>query len=241
VGTDMSFTINVDKLVFPVFARNKINSILRYLGSATMLSKNKKVIVFCKHVLQNICEHEELVLNVYGTQDLYVLSDVVFSKKFDFSAARIETSDEVKCDYNFIEKLNNPVPVMMNNDVVAMGIFAEEDNIKQVVIRPEVRKGYVPRCSPKEDMLIGARSTNVLSFPIPSGFSGGPIFLQNSFPLEVKGIMFNNIESKISIYSHEEVKSGNERCVETVVRVEELGLFHSVEDIKYFLSELNLI
>ena len=53
-------------------------------------------------------------------------------------------------------------------------------------------------------------------------------------------MIYGNVEQKIPVHERYELRDGNMEFSETVNRIMELGLFHSVKSIKSFLVDLNL-
>jgi hypothetical protein len=56
----------------------------------------------------------------------------------------------------------------------------------------------------------------------------------------IVGMIYGNVEQKIPVHERYELRDGNMEFSETVNRIMELGLFHSVKSIKSFLVDLNL-
>lgn len=77
-----------------------------------------------------------------------------------------------------------------------------------------------------------------LSFPTLSGFSGAPVLSPGLDT--IAGIIYGNTQQKIQVHEKYEMRDGVNVFSETVNRIMELGLFHSIQSINSFLVDLKM-
>ena len=95
-------------------------------------------------------------------------------------------------------------------------------------------KGYIVRCLSGNDYgPDGGQAPGFeLSFAIPKGLSGSPLFLRsNSNRLDLVGVCVSNVESETTEFFHEEVDENGGEFRERKVRVEHFGIAHSIESL----------
>lgn len=112
-------------------------------------------------------------------------------------------------------------------DVLCFG-FPEtksRKNESMYTLRPQFLKGNVIGLLQEEDLPnLNIPSAYELSFPIPKGVSGGPLFIKGQETPVLIGIALISHDSELSRYQYTEVISNSEKYTEKVVTVTQFGI-----------------
>lgn len=210
--------------------------VVGFLGSATILGKN---VCTCAHVVQTVDFGKELILTKWNPHDpkqpWVEFPAAIIHPRYDFAVLQPSQRPQ-----------NPPLPlyeVELDLGPQVYGIGFHDDGTS---ISPEGRKDFqvAPRAFFGNVVRVYEQPNNKslsvceLSFATLSGFSGAPLFTPG---LDlIAGMIYGNVEQKIQVHERYELRDGNMEFSETVNRIMELGLFHSVKSIKRFLTDLSL-
>ena len=233
----MIISFDLFDYIYPVYSLSKDGSELTFLGSAFSISSDG-LVATCAHVLSSRDENTDLYINMGCDKDLHKLKIIKIyqHKSMDFAVAKVESEGQSK----FLKPYEGSIKIAL--DVMSYGFMHPEKKGQNVILRPRFLKGYVTRVSPQPPVFQLANSTCELSFPSFSGFSGAAVFVKNDRGdgLEVAGILYGNFESSVVVHSYEERNEDGSQSFEKINRVVELGLMHTISDIKNFLDDLGI-
>jgi hypothetical protein len=103
--------------------------------------------------------------------------------------------------------------------------------------------GHIVSITEKPSKTLRANSVCELSFPVTAGFSGAAVISSDQVDkFQLIGMLYSNLESSIQVHSFIDYKNEIEREKEkeTIVKVTEFGLMHSIYDIKQFLDDMGI-
>jgi hypothetical protein len=231
---------NIANFALPLIAKSNLGK-HRYMGTATILEGDKKILLTCAHIVSELRHDEQLLLSVYESG--YCLGDYYLDKftvDESMDIAYIALNDpKIKSKISVESIKNTKQDILLCQDIMAFGYISPNPNASPIELQPQVRKGYVSWTSPRPAPEVGGKTLNVSSYPNPKGFSGGPVFLANSTTLI--GMSYNNLVSEVCAYEHTEIhENGLPRYKEVKSQIIENGVFHSIQDIQYFLQKNNL-
>ena len=107
--------------------------------------------------------------------------------------------------------------------------------------RPDVRflKGSIVRRVPAGNFLMQSHAaTFELSFAIPRGISGGPLYVVRGRAFEVIGVCTGNHKSELTDFEHTEIDEvGQSKFREKKVRVEQYGLAEELRELAQWAPE----
>lgn len=198
----------------------------RFAGSCFFIDE-KGTAITCAHIIEKLAENEELFTFDVKTRKNQKVSIVHVHQDDDFAVIYIPTTGNRHLTIRHDR-------VILGMHVMSYGFLnggSMEDTIK---VDYRVMKGHVSRLDTNP---LGHRSTQVVetSFPSLAGFSGAPIFCENS--LDLVGMLFGNIESSVEVFSFKDVNDdGKEIFKESVNRIVELGLAHTSDAIVGYLE-----
>lgn len=178
----------------------------------------------CSHNLQG---GNSFCGRLMSTGEIYNLEEVRHHPKADFAVARVPTSSN-GCLGRFQDRTR------LGQELWATGYFKEAHTL---ALQQRTLRGYITRLlDDKPTWLRTGASALELSFPSVSGFSGAPVISHDM----IIGMLFNNTESEVTVYKHEEVESDGRIQRERVARVQEFGLAHSISDLVVWAEELGV-
>jgi len=204
--------------------------LVRFAGSSFYID-SKGTIATCSHIIESLKEDEFLVAKELRTNTFLEVKEVICHKKFDFAVGHVDVTNN-----EFFKPLDNPL--MLGDDVDALGFTANGKVGKDLHIDSRMLRGYVTRLSQSPQLNLRCKSTFEVSFPSLSGFSGAPVTThKGAFLL---GMLYGNMESSIEVFSFTEIKQDDSTISEKICRVLEFGVAHPINDIRFFLQELNI-
>lgn len=206
-----------------------------FIGSASIIEKK---VCTCSHVIEQIDFEREIVLTKWNPhipeEPWVIFSGAIVHPRFDFAVLQTDQSPP-----------HPSIPIFdgildMGLQVYAFGFHDDgfcitSDRRKDYQVAPRSFLGNVVRVHQFPNNK--SPSLCELSFPTLSGFSGAPVLATG---LEaVVGMIYGNVEQKITVHERYELRDGNMEFSETVNRILELGLFHSAATIRQLVSELD--
>lgn len=237
LALSMTTTLNVTNAVLPLLKGNRmadgtINA-TGYLGSATVIGNE---ICTCKHVIESIDYVNEVVLTKWIPHEpnspWVVFTGADIHPRYDFAVLKSTRSHPLESlPLADIQDMGLQVYVFGFHDD---GVNMQIDGQKLYKVAPRAFFGNVVRFFNESNNM--SSSVCELSFPTLSGFSGAPVI--SSGLDSIVGMVYGNVEQKIQVHSKYELREGKMEFSETVNRILELGLFHSVNCIKRCLVDL---
>lgn len=210
---------------------NELNINLEcYIGTCFFIGNNG-LIATCGHVVDKIKNDEIILGKNLNDNQIGLIYDIMIHPEYDFAIGRFHKHKDHK-----ILKFGSIVHGAGMN-VRTFGFTNVGRKGKNLRIDPRLFKGNIVRFG-RTPVVPKSRSTVELSFPSLKGFSGGPLL--NEATDELLGMLFFNFESTIEVYSSSEIEESGQVRKESVHRIVELGLAHSIEDIIQFLHDLNI-
>lgn len=215
-------------------APNRTPEITGFLGSATVVG-NK--VCTCAHVIESVDFTKEVILtkwNPHRDQDpLVEFAGAAVHPRYDFAVLLSEQCppfDPIPLDETILDMGLQVYAMGFHDD----GICMTAEGRKMFQVAPRAFFGNVVRVldEPNNKSL----SLCELSFPTLSGFSGAPVFSPGLNT--IVGMIYGNIQQKILVHENYEMRDGQKVFSETVNRIMELGLFHSIQSIKSFMVDL---
>lgn len=234
-------TIQTNRALLPLLLCDWISpnrmEISEFIGSATIIGKS---VCTCSHVIKSIDFKKNPVVSRWIPQDengsFVVFTGAESHPKYDFAVLQSKESPPF-----------DPLP--LNEQMLDMGPLVRTIGFHQdgCRINPDGRKMFqvAPRSFFGNVVRVYEEASNKslshceLSFPTLSGFSGAPVFSDGLD--SIVGMVYGNIEQKIQVYENFELVDGEKRYSETVNRILELGVFHSIKSIKSFLADLEKV
>ena len=208
----------------------KLGDLERFAGSAFYIN-NHGTIATCAHIIESLNEDEFLIVKELRTGTFLEVTDIVCHEKFDFAVGQIDVRGN-----NFFKPAMEEL--LIGDDVDAVGFTFYGKTEKNVRINTRMLRGYISRISNEPQEMMRGKSTFEVSFPSLSGFSGSPVTThKGSF---LAGMLYNNIESSIEVFSFSETNSDGKKCTEKVHRVIEFGAIHPFYDIQSFLADIGI-
>ena len=202
--------------------------LLRFAGSSFYID-SFGTIATCSHIIESLQENEFLIAKELSIGAFFEVKNLRCHPKFDFALGQIDVTKS-----KFFKPANKEL--ILGDDVGAIGFTASGKIGKDVHVETRMLRGYISRISEKPTAHIKGKSTFEVSFPSLAGFSGAPVTThEGSF---LAGMLFNNIESSIEVFSYSEIKDNDKKYSEKIHRIIEFGAVHPLEDIKTFLSDL---
>lgn len=202
----------------------------RYIGTCFFIGDNGQIAT-CGHIVENKQDDDFIYGKNLNTNEIDMIYDLKVHPKYDFAIGYFRKHKDHKV-FNF-GKMKHAAGM----DVRTFGFTDAGKDGKDINIVPRLFKGNIVGygLGPKVPK---SRSTVELSFPSLSGFSGSPLL--NEHTDELIGMLFHNTESRIEVYSNSEIDEDGKITKESVNRIVELGLAHSIEDIIQFISDLKI-
>jgi len=214
-------------VIFKKVGREGKPKVDRYAGVTFYLDQNG-LIATCGHIIDALGEDELLFVKEPITGNFLEVTNIRRHKTKDFAIANIETQNNKSLEQYEGEIL--PGLDVRTWGYTSAGMFG--DNIH---VEGRLFKGHIVRTS-GESQLPFANSTCELSFPSLSGFSGAPLLSEGNSKLV--GMLFNNSESTIQVYSYVQIDDGEKILKESIHKIVELGLAHTIDDINLFIKEI---
>lgn len=206
------------------------------LGSATIIGKQ---VCTCSHVLESIDFAKEVVLtkwNPHDEEDPWVeFTGATVHPLYDFAVLLSEQCPPFP-PLPLNEKLLDMAPQVYAIGFHEDGICTTIEGRKMFQVAPRAFFGNVVRVLNEKNNK--SLSVCELSFPTLSGFSGAPVLSPGLDT--IVGIIYGNIQQKIQVHEKYELLDGKKVFSETVNRIMELGLFHSIQSINSFLVDLKM-
>jgi hypothetical protein len=167
------------------------------------------------------------------------------SKGTEWQPARIFQVEQCPGKDVVIGKLERSVPKFFssaNDDAYGwedVHVFGYPESLKLdsttpglFQLKPKFLKGYVTRRLESEDVMSQVWAPAYeLSFPIPLGVSGSPVF-RTGPAHSLLGIALASVDSTLSVYEHTEMMSPTETLRESVRKVEQVGLAARLHDLR---------
>lgn len=204
-----------------------------YLGTATIIGRK---VCTCSHVIGSINFENEVVLTKWVLNDIsapwIVFTGAKIHPRFDF--AELQTSEDPPQESLPLERIGDIGPLVYVVGFHDDGFKSTPEGLKNFNVAPRAFFGNVVRVF--EEPNNKSLSVCELSFPTLSGFSGAPVF-SVGFD-RIVGMVYGNVEQKIQVHSKYELHEGRMEFSETVNRILELGLFHSIDCIERCLVDL---
>ncbi|KAB7664143.1 S1 family peptidase [Plesiomonas shigelloides] len=201
----------------------------RYAGVAFFVGSNG-LIATCRHIVQMVQEGEVLVGKSLNTGNIQPIYDIRVHDKYDFALGAFMGQR----DYEVFPM--DGEDCLPGHDVRAFGFNNLGKVESNVQVYARMLKGYVVSTHVTSDHP-EAKTTTEVSFPSLKGFSGSPLVSTETGKLA--GMMFSNHESSIEVHSFMDIEDNGDKFKESIYRMIELGLAHSISDINQFISELN--
>ena len=202
------------------------NQLTRYAGGAFHFKNG--VFISCKHIFESISSDEKICAKDLNSSEFFEILNLKCHPRFDFATFNINISKS-----GFPLVFHSYLP---GTNVQALGFLDGGKVGSNVIIEPRLLKGYVTRVSANPQIPI-AKSTLEVSFPSLKGFSGMPIITNNDL---LVGMLYSNAESKIELHNLSEFEENGKVLKESIYRVQEFGLAHSITDILSFLEDLGI-
>ena len=202
----------------------------RFAGSAFYIDSHG-TIATCSHIVGSLQQNEFLVAKELRTGTFLEVKNICCHERFDFAVGHIDANNNL-----FFKPIIDELAI--GDDVGAVGLTLYGKIGKDVRIDARMLRGYVSRISNQLQETIRGKSTLEVSFPSLTGFSGTPITTHNGSFLA--GMLYNNIESSIEVFSFSEVNENGEKYSEKIHRIIEFGAAHSLKDIRSFLVDLKI-
>lgn len=198
-----------------------------YIGSQGLLST-------CAHIVEPLADGEILIAKDFNLDTFLEVKDIICHQSTDFAVGRINVNNS-----RFLCPLDSKsTPVLMGTDVQAFSFENYGKQGEDLALRPRFFKGYISFIGRKPEHFRRCRTLCELSFPSLAGFSGAPVMYSTSDNL--LGMLYDNKESSIEVFSHSEVEEGEKRYSERIFRTMEFGLVHTIDDIQVFLKDLGI-
>lgn len=204
--------------------------LIRFAGTSFYIN-SKGFIATCSHIVESLGEGEFLIAKELRTNTFIEVKNLICHNKYDFAVGQIDVMNN-----QFFRPGDKTL--LLGDDVDALSFTFYGKIGLDVRIDSRMLRGYVSRISQSPQNELKGKSTFEVSFPSLSGFSGAPITTHTGSFLA--GILYNNIESSIEVYSFSEVEENKEKYSEKVCRILEFGAAHSIDDIKSFLDDLDV-
>jgi hypothetical protein len=186
----------------------------RFVGSCFFV-QSPSTVVSCRHVLEPSKEGQELYVHHFKTGLWHRISDVWLHPKADIAIGTVE---------NFGAKTMTPFTgsLTLGGDVAAFSYLGDAVSDGSFALMPSVAKGHIISQPPGLVNLMAGLGVYTLSFPSLPGFSGAPVEIFGSD--HFVGMLFNNKQTEVTVFSHEEVRDGGLVWKERLARVHEYGL-----------------
>ncbi len=210
-------------------ARNQ-GDIERFAGSAFYINSHG-TIATCSHIVESLQEDEFLIAKELRTGTFLEIKNICRHEKYDFAVGQVDVSNNL-----FFKPVMDEL--LIGDDVGAVGFTVYGKIGKDVRVDTRMLRGYISRISNQCQGNMRGKSTFEVSFPSLTGFSGTPITTHNGSFLA--GMLYNNVESSIEVFSFSEVNENGEKYSEKIHRIIEFGAAHSINDIKSFLADLKI-
>ncbi|ENN2394016.1 serine protease [Vibrio sp. VGrn 2] len=200
----------------------------RYAGVAFFVG-NEGLIATCRHIVQMVQEGEVLVGKSLNTGVIEPIYNIRVHADYDFALGAFMGQP----DYRIFPM--DGEDCLPGHDVRAFGFNNIGKIGADVRVNARMLKGYIVSKHETSDHP-EAKTTTEVSFPSLKGFSGSPLVSTETGKLA--GMMFSNHESSIEVHSFMDVEDNGDTFKESIYRVIELGLAHSISDINQFISAL---
>ncbi|MBM4873791.1 trypsin-like peptidase domain-containing protein [Vibrio parahaemolyticus] len=201
----------------------------RFAGSCFFIDSEGTAIT-CSHIIEGLTE-DEVLFSLDDESNSNVPVTVVWQHPTD-DFAIIKLPVEGNKFFNLRHDRT-----ILGLDVMSYGFLNGGVANGEIKIDYRFMKGYVSRVDSTPELL---RSQGILetSYPSLSGFSGTAVFCKNGHELDLVGMLFNNSESTVEVFSFKEVsESGSVEFSESVNRIVELGVAHTTDTIVSYLKE----
>ena len=227
--------IRGDQISMPLFwaTRTGESSIAtqKFIGSAMLLEGR---VCTCKHVVDLVPEGQILV----GINEA-TLEHIIFPKwqchpKYDFAV--LTSGQQLESLPMFANELHAGFGVQVRGYHLD-ALSEDESGRKRMAISPRVFAGNIVRLFQSPSNL--SRSINELSFATLSGLSGAPVLIWNPQP-KIIGMVYGNHGYDILVHQFKEVVDGSTKFSESINRIVEFGMFHSVGDLKSYLLDMGI-
>lgn len=116
-------------------------------------------------------------------------------------------------------------------DVAAIGypVSVTRGSVEHYEVRTRFHKGYIQRLVKVGHLLDrGNPPAFELNFAITQGMSGAPLFIYNPTHDFLIGLCVGSVQSRVVAYENVEISEPSREYRETVTRIEEFGIAHSV-------------
>lgn len=224
---------NIGEIQLPIFAGVRDSNTIhldRFIGTGFFLDKVGTVAT-CKHVTQNIRENEFLLGKTLNDGRIHFLEKAKEHPTKDFALSKIPNYPT-----KYITHFKGNILTGLN--IQTSGFTANGKNGKNLAVDLRFFKGYIVRTA-KQPIRNDAYSLCETSFPIHKGFSGAPIISSDHGGFLV-GMAYGNIESSILTHELVEIEKDGKFFKERIIKIIELGLIHTIDDIRYFLNEMEI-
>jgi hypothetical protein len=204
--------------IMPVFAVSGVDGAghtqRRFVGSC-FLVESPNTVVTCRHVLEPLMDGYDFYVHHFKTVSWHKVSDIWFHPKADIAVASVP---------NFGAKVMVPFAgsLTLGGDVAVFAYQGDATDDGSFALLPSVSKGHIVSQPVGLVNLMAGFGIYMLSFPSLPGFSGAPVEVFGSD--HFVGMLFNNKQTEVTVFSHEEVQNGGLVWKERVARVQEYGL-----------------
>lgn len=201
----------------------------RFAGSCFFID-DKGTAVTCAHIIEGLSD-DEILFSFDEKTNKNLSVEVVWKHGTDdFAIIRLPVVENKFFNIRYDRTL-------LGLEVMSYGFLNGGMRDGTIKIDYRFMKGYISRLDNDAEFV---RSKGVLetSYPSLSGFSGTAVFCKNGENLDLIGMLFQNVESTVEVFSFKEFsESGKVELKESVHRIVELGLAHTSDTIVKYLEE----
>lgn len=201
----------------------------RFAGSCFFIDAEGTAVT-CSHIIEGLTEDEHLFSFDEKTKQNLPVQVLWKHNTDDFAIIKLP----VNGNKSFILRHHRTI---LGLDVMSYGFLNDGLQGGSININYRFMKGYVSRVDNKPKN-IRSRAVLETSYPSLAGFSGTAVFCLNGDDLDLVGMLFQNFESTIEVFSFQEIDEfGEVKLKESVNRIVELGLAHTTDTIIGYLEE----
>lgn len=133
----------------------------------------------------------------------------------------------------FYRVTNTKVEAWANVATAGYPMAVVKKSVEHYEIHTRYHRGYVQRVVKPGQLLDGNNPPAFeVDFAITQGMSGAPLFIYNAAHDFLIGVCVGSIQSRVIAYENVEINDASREYRETVTRIEEFGIAHSVLALK---------